>query len=89
VDLQLTGQVAVVTAASKGIGAAIAAALAAEGAALVICARDEAAITAAAGQIAAAAGTEVIGVAADVSGPPGRTWRPAGGAGSSTSSRPP
>jgi 3-oxoacyl-[acyl-carrier protein] reductase len=69
VDFQLTGRVAVVTAASKGIGRAIAAALAAEGAALVICARDEGAITAAAAEIAAGAGTEVIGMAADVSVP--------------------
>jgi 3-oxoacyl-[acyl-carrier protein] reductase len=67
VDFQLTGRVALVNAASRGIGRGIAEALAAEGARLVISSRDEAAITAAAREIAAAHGTEVIGVAADVS----------------------
>jgi 3-oxoacyl-[acyl-carrier protein] reductase len=66
-DLQLAGRVALVNAASRGIGRAIAAALAAEGAKLVISGRDEAAISRAAAEIAAQAGTEVIGVAADVS----------------------
>jgi 3-oxoacyl-[acyl-carrier protein] reductase len=69
VDLQLAGRVALVNAASRGIGRAIAAALAAEGAVLVISARDEAAVTQAARQISAATGTEVAGVAADVSVP--------------------
>jgi 3-oxoacyl-[acyl-carrier protein] reductase len=69
VDLQLAGRVALVNAASRGIGRAIAEALAAEGAVLVISARDEAAISQAAGEIAAAAGTEVLGIAADVSAP--------------------
>jgi 3-oxoacyl-[acyl-carrier protein] reductase len=69
VDLQLAGRVALVNAASRGIGRAIAEALAAEGAVLVISARDEAAIGRAAGEIGAAAGTEVLGIAADVSAP--------------------
>jgi 3-oxoacyl-[acyl-carrier protein] reductase len=69
VDLQLAGRVALVNGASKGIGRAIAAALAAEGAVLVISARDEAAVTQAAGQISAVSGTQVVGVAADVSAP--------------------
>lgn len=68
-DLQLAGRVALVNAASRGIGRAIAEALAAEGAVLVISGRDEAAVTRAAAQISAAAGTEVVGVAADVSVP--------------------
>ena len=68
-DLQLAGRVALVNGASRGIGRAIAAALAAEGAAVVISARHEADITAAAAQIAAASGAQVVGVAADVSQP--------------------
>jgi 3-oxoacyl-[acyl-carrier protein] reductase len=68
-DLQLAGRVALVNGASKGIGRAIAAALAAEGAAVVISARHEGDITAAAAQLAAASGADVVGVAADVSQP--------------------
>jgi 3-oxoacyl-[acyl-carrier protein] reductase len=68
-DLELAGRVALVNGASRGIGRAIAAALAAEGASLVISARGEAAVTLAAGEIAAASGTKVVGVAADVSVP--------------------
>jgi 3-oxoacyl-[acyl-carrier protein] reductase len=68
-DLQLAGRVALVNGASKGIGRAIAAVLAAEGAAVVISARHEAVVTRAAAEIAAASGTEVVGVAADVSRP--------------------
>jgi 3-oxoacyl-[acyl-carrier protein] reductase len=68
-DLQLAGRVALVNGASKGIGRAIAETLAAEGAAVVISARDEAAVTRAAAEITAASGTEVAGVAADVSQP--------------------
>jgi 3-oxoacyl-[acyl-carrier protein] reductase len=65
-DLELAGRVALVNAASRGIGRATAAALAAEGARLVISGRDEAAITTAAAQIADATGAQVVGVAADV-----------------------
>jgi 3-oxoacyl-[acyl-carrier protein] reductase len=68
-DCQLAGTVALVNAASRGLGRGIAEALAAEGAALVISSRDTAAITQTARQIAADHGTEVIGVAADVSIP--------------------
>jgi 3-oxoacyl-[acyl-carrier protein] reductase len=64
-DLQLRGRVALVNAASRGIGYGIAEVLAAEGARLVISSRDEAAITAAAAQIAAKHQAEVIPVAAD------------------------
>jgi 3-oxoacyl-[acyl-carrier protein] reductase len=41
VDLGLTGRVALVTAASKGLGKASAAALAREGCRVAICARGE------------------------------------------------
>jgi 3-oxoacyl-[acyl-carrier protein] reductase len=66
VDLELAGRVALVNAASRGIGRATAEALAREGARLVISGRDEAAVTEAAAQIAAATGAQVAGVAADV-----------------------
>jgi 3-oxoacyl-[acyl-carrier protein] reductase len=68
-DLELAGRVALVNGASRGIGRAIAAALAAEGAAVVISARDEADVMTAAARIAAASGVQVVGVAADVSRP--------------------
>jgi 3-oxoacyl-[acyl-carrier protein] reductase len=66
-DLELAGRVALVNAASRGIGRATAEALAREGARLVISGRDEAAVAAAAAQIAESTGAEVVGVAADVS----------------------
>ena len=50
-DLQLTGKVAVVTGGSAGIGLAVAQGLAAEGAQLALCARDETRLRAAAAQI--------------------------------------
>jgi 3-oxoacyl-[acyl-carrier protein] reductase len=65
-DLQLRGRVALVNAASRGIGRGIAEALAAAGVRLVISARDEDAIDAAAREIASAHQAEVVGVAADV-----------------------
>lgn len=65
-DYLLTGRVALVNAASRGLGRGIAEALAAEGARLVIASRDEAAITKAAAEIAAAYGVEVLPMAADV-----------------------
>lgn len=54
-DLGLAGRVALVTAASKGLGAASAAALAAEGCKVVICARGEEALHATASKIGAVA----------------------------------
>jgi 3-oxoacyl-[acyl-carrier protein] reductase len=66
-DLGLAGKVALVAAASRGLGRAIAEELASEGAALGICARGEAALRAARDQIAAHTGAEVHAVAADVS----------------------
>jgi 3-oxoacyl-[acyl-carrier protein] reductase len=64
--MSLQGRVALVTGGSRGIGAAVAQALAAAGAALAVCARngDAAAATAAA---IAGQGGQAFGVAADVS----------------------
>jgi len=69
VDLGLAGRVALVAAASKGLGRAIAEELAVEGARLAICSRDAAAIEASGRAIAAATGAEVLARAADVSRP--------------------
>jgi 3-oxoacyl-[acyl-carrier protein] reductase len=66
-DLGLRGRVAVVGGASKGIGRATAAMLAAEGARVVLAARGEAALTAAATEIAAATGAETLAVPSDLS----------------------
>ena len=53
---RLAGKVAIVTGASKGIGAAIAARFAAEGAQVALCARTAAAVDAVAAEIRAAGG---------------------------------
>jgi 3-oxoacyl-[acyl-carrier protein] reductase len=66
-DLQLGQKVALVTAASQGIGKATAWALAREGATVAICARDRATTAATAAQIAAATGAEVRPFVADLS----------------------
>ncbi|HEX5415697.1 MAG TPA: SDR family oxidoreductase [Chloroflexota bacterium] len=66
-DLGLKGRVAVVSAASRGLGKAVAMGLAAEGANLAICSHNEAAIQAAAEEIRAKTGASVVPVAADVS----------------------
>jgi 3-oxoacyl-[acyl-carrier protein] reductase len=63
-DLGLSGKVALVTAASKGLGRAAAQALAEEGARLVICARGEEALERARAELAEI--TDVVGVVADV-----------------------
>lgn len=65
-DLNLRGRVALITGASAGIGLAIAKQLAAEGCGLVMVARTEATLAAAADAIRAAHGVEVATVAADV-----------------------
>jgi 3-oxoacyl-[acyl-carrier protein] reductase len=66
-DLGLTNKVAMVGGASKGLGFAVARALAAEGAHVVIAARDEDAIERAAATINAAGGGRALPVAADLS----------------------
>ena len=68
-DLGLHGKVALVAAASKGLGRAVAEELAAEGASLVLCARGDAALQETCAAIEAAHGRPVLGVAADVSNP--------------------
>ncbi|MBE0610002.1 MAG: SDR family NAD(P)-dependent oxidoreductase, partial [Dehalococcoidia bacterium] len=55
-DLQLTGKVALVTGGSKGIGKAVAQALAGEGADIAILARTQETLDTAAAEIAGATG---------------------------------
>lgn len=68
-DLGLKNRVALVAAASRGLGRAVAAELAAEGAQLVICSRREDKINQAAREIAESTGAKVLAMAADVSNP--------------------
>ena len=65
-DLGLKGKVAMVAGASKGLGFAIARALAHEGASVSMASRDSAAIGAAAQRITEAGGGTTVGFAADV-----------------------
>ena len=65
-DLGLKGKVALVAGASKGLGYAVARALAAEGAQVSISSRDESAITAAAQRIEQDTGARVTAMAVDV-----------------------
>lgn len=68
-DLGLSGKVALVAASSRGLGRASAEELAREGAAVVMCARDEAVLLRAASEIRDATGARVEAVRADVSKP--------------------
>lgn len=65
-DYGLKGKIALVTAASRGLGYASALQLAREGCDLAICSRSESAISAAAEQIRRETGCRVLAVAADV-----------------------
>jgi len=67
-DLQLKGKVALVTAASKGLGKATAWQFAREGAKVLICARSEA-VEKAAAEIINDTGAEVLALRADVTQP--------------------
>ncbi len=67
-DLGIAGKVALVTAASKGLGRASALALAGEGARVAICARGEPALRATEADIRALGG-EVLALVADVTDP--------------------
>ncbi len=66
-DFGLKNRVAVVLAASSGIGLGIARVLAQEGCAIAICARDSVRLAAASEQIVAESGASVLAVQADVS----------------------
>ncbi len=66
-DLGLRGKVALVAAASKGLGRAVAHELASEGATVVMCARGQGALDTARDEIVTATRADVRAVAADVS----------------------
>lgn len=68
-DLGLHNRVAVVAAASQGLGFAVASALAAEGAKLAICSRDESRINSAADKLRQQFKTNVLPQALDVTNP--------------------
>lgn len=65
-DLGLKNRVALVAASSRGIGRAVAEELAAEGASLVLCAREPQTLAEAAASIADSTGAHVLAVPADV-----------------------
>lgn len=66
-DLGLHDQIALITAASRGLGKAVALRLAQEGAHVAICARGEADLTSAASEIEARTGRQVLLLPVDVS----------------------
>jgi 3-oxoacyl-[acyl-carrier protein] reductase len=68
-NLGLKNRVALVAAASRGLGRAVAEELAAEGASLIICSRNVETIERVAQEIKNASGTEVVGISADVAKP--------------------
>jgi len=68
-DLGLQGKVALVSAASKGLGFGVARALAMEGAKVSMCSRDEAQIAAAAARLMDETHSEIMYMACDVTDP--------------------
>lgn len=70
-DLGLNGKIALVAASSRGLGKAVATALAREGARLVMCARERDDLEATADRICATTGAEVHTVVADLARPEG------------------
>jgi len=66
-DLGLKGKVALVAAASQGLGRAVAEELAAEGASMILCARGEEILNATCDAIREETGADVLGVAGDLS----------------------
>ena len=68
-DLGLQGKVALVAAASKGLGYGVARALASDGARVSVCSRSADDIAAAAAKLAAETGAETLGIACDVTQP--------------------
>lgn len=75
-DLGLKGKIALVTASSRGLGRAVAEELAAEGASIVMCARNATSLERTADAIRASTGARVIAIAADVADPAAidRVW---------------
>lgn len=66
-DLGLNGKVALVAAASTGLGRAVAEELASEGASLILCARGEERLNATCDEIRQRTGAGILGVAGDLS----------------------
>lgn len=65
-DMGIGGKIALVTAASRGLGRGCAEQLSAEGCRVAVCSRDQALAKEAAGEISDLTGNEVVGMGADV-----------------------
>lgn len=68
-DLGIRSKVAVVAAASQGLGKAVATSLSREGARMAICSRDQRRVDAAASEISRETGGDVLAIRADVTNP--------------------